>query len=213
MGSQFSILAMIQQGYYATYPLLFISVVCLAIIFERIWALMGIQGKAAKLADSLVPTLRQGKFNEALQATQARANPAERVYHVLVAAAQTLDRDHLVELDEERRFQETIELNRYVWVLATAGASAPFIGLFGTVVGILVAFQSMAIMGTGGFSVVAAGISEALISTALGLAVAIVAVIFFNYFSVKIQNINALLQINGDRLIDAALQGRQGGGR
>jgi biopolymer transport protein ExbB len=213
MGSQFSILAMIQQGYYATYPLLFISVVCLAIIFERIWALMGIQGKAAKLADSLVPTLRQGKFNEALQATQARTNPAERVYHVLVAAAQTLDRDHLVELDEERRFQETIELNRYVWVLATAGASAPFIGLFGTVVGILVAFQSMAIMGTGGFSVVAAGISEALISTALGLAVAIVAVIFFNYFSVKIQNINALLQINGDRLIDAALQGRQGGGR
>jgi len=52
-----------------------------------------------------------------------------------------------------------------------------------------------------------------LISTALGLAVAIIAVIFFNYFSVKIQNINALLQINGDRLIDAALQGRQAGGR
>jgi biopolymer transport protein ExbB len=213
MGSQFSILGMIQQGYYATYPLLFISVVCLAIIFERVWALMGIQGRAAKLADTLVPSLRQGKFNEALQATQARSNPAERVYHVLIAAAQTLDRDHLVELDEERRFQETIELNRYGWVLATSGASAPFIGLFGTVVGILVAFQSMAIMGTGGFSVVAAGISEALISTALGLAVAIIAVIFFNYFSVKIQNINALLQINGDRLIDAALQGRQAGGR
>jgi len=213
MGSQFSILGMIQQGYYPTYPLLFISVVCLAIIFERVWALMGIQGRAAKLADTLVPSLRQGKFNEALQATQARSNPAERVYHVLIAAAQTLDRDHLVELDEERRFQETLELNRYVWVLATSGASAPFIGLFGTVVGILVAFQSMAIMGTGGFSVVAAGISEALISTALGLAVAIIAVIFFNYFSVKIQNINALLQINGDRLIDAALQGRQAGGR
>jgi biopolymer transport protein ExbB len=213
MGSQFSILGMIQQGYYATYPLLFISVVCLAIIFERVWALMGISGRAAKLADTLVPALRQGKFNEALAATQARGNAAERVYHTLITAAQTLDRDHLVELDEERRFQETIELNRYVWVLATSGASAPFIGLFGTVVGILVAFQSMAIMGTGGFSVVAAGISEALISTALGLAVAIVAVIFFNYFSVKIQNINALLQINGDRVIDAALQGRQAGGR
>jgi biopolymer transport protein ExbB len=213
MGSQFSILSMIQEGYYATYPLLFISVVILAIIFERLWALAGIQSKSAKLADSLIAPLRQGKFNEALQTTQARSNPAERVYHVLIAAAQTLDRDHLVELDEERRFQETLELNRYIWVLATAGASAPFIGLFGTVVGILVSFQSMAIMGTGGFSVVAAGISAALISTALGLAVAIVAVIFYNYFSVKIQNINALLQINGDRLIDAALQGRQSGGR
>lgn len=213
MQTQFGILTMIQQGYYATYPLLVISVICLAIIFERVWALRGIGSNAAKLADGLITPLRQGKFNDALQATQARGNPGERVFHTLILAAQTLDRDHLVELDEERRFQESLELKRYIWVLATAGASAPFIGLFGTVVGILVAFQSMAIMGTGGFSVVAAGISEALISTALGLAVAIVAVIFFNYFSVKVDNINALLQINGDRLIDAALQGRQAGGR
>src|SRR5271155_4568491 len=98
MQNSFSILSMIQQGYYATYPLLFISVVCLAIIFERVWALWGIQTGAAKLADSLVAPLRQGKYNEALQATQARSTPAERVYHVLVSASQTMDRDHLVEL-------------------------------------------------------------------------------------------------------------------
>jgi biopolymer transport protein ExbB len=212
MQTQFSVMAMIQQGYYATYPLIFISVVCLAIIFERVWALWGIQARAARLADSLVPSLRQGNFNQALESTRRRATSAERVYHVLIAAAQTLGRDRLIELDEERRFQETLEFKRYIWVLATAGASAPFIGLFGTVVGIMVAFQSMAIMGTGGFSVVAAGISEALISTALGLAVAIVAVIFYNYFSVKIENINALLQVNGDRLIDAALHGRESNG-
>jgi biopolymer transport protein ExbB/TolQ len=123
-----------------------------------------------------------------------------------------LDRDHLLELDDERRYQEGLEFKRYIWVLATAGASAPFIGLFGTVVGILVAFQSMAIMGTGGFSVVAAGISEALISTALGLAVAIVAVIFYNYFSVKVENISAMQHINDERVIDAALAGRQARG-
>jgi biopolymer transport protein ExbB len=212
MQSQFSILGMIQQGYYATYPLLFISVICLAIIFERVWQLWGVAPKAAKLADALIPQLRQGKFNEALQATQARSNAAERIYHTLISASQTFDRDQLLQLDDERRYQEGIELKRYVWVLATAGSSAPFIGLFGTVVGILVAFQSMAIMGTGGFSVVAAGISEALISTALGLAVAIIAVIFFNYFSVRIENINAIMHINSDRLIDAALQGRQSRG-
>jgi biopolymer transport protein ExbB len=203
---------MIQQGYYATYPLLFISVVCLAIIFERVWALWGVAPRTAKLADALIPQLRQGKFNEALQATQARSTAAERIYHALIAGAQTLDRDHLLELDDERRYQEGLEFKRYIWVLATAGASAPFIGLFGTVVGILVAFQSMAIMGTGGFSVVAAGISEALISTALGLAVAIVAVIFYNYFSVKVENISAMQHINDERLIDAALQGRQARG-
>ena len=88
----------------------------------------------------------------------------------------------MLELEEERRFQETLELRRYVWVLGTAGASAPFIGLFGTVVGILGSFQSMAIMGTGGFSVVAAGISEALVATAAGLAVAITSVIIYNVF-------------------------------
>jgi biopolymer transport protein ExbB len=212
MQSNFGILSMIQQGYYATYPLLFISVVCLAIIFERVWALWGVAPRTAKLADALIPQLRQGKFNEALQATQARSTAAERIYHALIAGAQTLDRDHLLELDDERRYQEGLEFKRYIWVLATAGASAPFIGLFGTVVGILVAFQSMAIMGTGGFSVVAAGISEALISTALGLAVAIVAVIFYNYFSVKVENISAIQHINDDRLIDAALQGRQARG-
>jgi biopolymer transport protein ExbB len=192
--------------------LLFISVVCLAIIFERVWALWGVAPRTAKLADALIPQLRQGKFNEALQATQARGTAAERIYHALIAGAQTLDRDHLLELDDERRYQEGLEFKRYIWVLATAGASAPFIGLFGTVVGILVAFQSMAIMGTGGFSVVAAGISEALISTALGLAVAIVAVIFYNYFSVKVENISAMQHINDERLIDAALQGRQARG-
>jgi biopolymer transport protein ExbB/TolQ len=105
-----------------------------------------------------------------------------------------------------------LQLRGLIWVLATSGASAPFIGLFGTVVGILVAFQSMAIMGTGGFSVVAAGISEALISTALGLIVAIIAVIFYNYFSQRIERINATIHICAARLIDAAMAGRLASG-
>src|SRR6266851_3043494 len=212
MQQQLGIIAMIQQGAIATYPLLLISVASLAIIFERFWALRGIGSRAAKTADALVGPLRQGKFNEALQQTQGRRNAAERVYYVLISAAQSLPREKLIELDDERRFQETLEFKRYIWVLGTAGASAPFIGLFGTVVGILKSFQSMAIMGTGGFSVVALGISEALIATALGLAVAIIAVIFYNYFNVKIDNINAMMRINAGRLIDAALQGRRADG-
>jgi biopolymer transport protein ExbB len=151
MQSQFGILAMIQQGYYATYPLLFISVVCMAIIFERLWSLRGIGPQAAKIADALVAPLRQGRFNEAMQQVQGQRNAGERVYYALISGAQALGRDKLMELEEERRFREMLELKRYTWVLATSGASAPFIGLFGTVVGILVAFQSMAIMGTGGF--------------------------------------------------------------
>jgi biopolymer transport protein ExbB len=212
MQNQFSIVAMIMQGWYATYPLLIISVVCVTIIFERIWALWGIGSRASTLADRIAAPLRQGKFSEALTQLAGRRGPGERVFHEIIAEAESADRARLEEIDEERRFAELLQLRGLTWVLATSGASAPFIGLFGTVVGILVSFQSMAIMGTGGFSVVAAGISEALISTALGLVVAIIAVIFYNYFSQRIERINATIHICAARLIDAAIAGRKANG-
>jgi biopolymer transport protein ExbB/TolQ len=212
MQNQFSIITMITQGWYATYPLIIISVVCVSIIFERIWALWGLNARASGAAEALIGPLRQGKFNEALARVQDRGGPGERIFHELIEAAQSCDRARLEDIDEERRFAELLELRGFIWVLATSGASAPFIGLFGTVVGILAAFQSMAVMGTGGFSVVAAGISEALISTALGLVVAIVAVIFYNYFSQRIERINATIHICAARLIDAALQGKAASG-
>jgi len=212
MQSQFSIIAMIMQGWYATYPLLLISVVCVTIIIERVWALWGIGEHAVRKAESLVDPLRQGKFNEALKQVESPRTPGERVFRDLIAEAASSERSRLEDVDEERRFAELLQLRGLIWVLATSGASAPFIGLFGTVVGILAAFQSMAIMGTGGFSVVAAGISEALISTALGLAVAIIAVIFYNYFSQKVERINATIHICASRLIDAAIQGQKSNG-
>ncbi len=144
-----------------------------------------------------------------MEQTRAGRTPFERIYYVVVRAARVLDRDKLLELEEKRRFEENLELKGCTWVLATSGASAPFIGLLGTVVGILLAFRAMAIQGSGGFSVVAAGISQALISTAIGLAVAILAVVFYNYFSVKIEKINAIIKMNASLLIDAALEARQ----
>ena len=212
MQTQYGIVAMIQQGYYATYPLIAISVLCIAVILERLWALSGLRRKTASTAAQLVDPLRKGEFDQALKKTQSGKRPFERIFHAIIAAARTQDRDELLQVDEEQRFEELLELKRYIWVLATSGASAPFIGLFGTVVGILSAFQSMAAMGTGGFSVVAAGISEALISTALGLAVAIIAVIFYNYFSVRIDNLNAVMHVSANHLINAALEGRQANG-
>jgi biopolymer transport protein ExbB len=95
-------------------------------------------------------------------------------------------------------------LKRGIWILGTIGASAPFIGLFGTVIGIIKSFHQMAVMGTGGFAVVAAGISEALIATALGLIVAIVAVIFFNFMQVRISNLDTLLRVGLGKVLEAA---------
>jgi len=208
MQNQFNIFAMIQQGWYATYPLIVISIICVTIILERIWMLAGVSRRATHRAEQLIPSLRQGKFDDAMHQLNGRRAAGDRVFHEILAEARTAPRERLNELDEERRFAEVLQLRGSIWVLATSGASAPFIGLFGTVVGILIAFQSMAVMGTGGFSVVAAGISEALISTALGLVVAIIAVIFYNYFSQKIERINATIHVCAARLIDAAVAGR-----
>ena len=78
---------------------------------------------------------------------------------------------------------EIAELNSYLPFLATTGSATPFIGLFGTVWGIMSSFQDIGARGSASLAVVAPGISEALVATAAGLAVAIPAVVFFNYFS------------------------------
>lgn len=89
---------------------------------------------------------------------------------------------------------ETGKLSRYIPFLATAGNTAPFIGLFGTVWGIMNTFQGIGQSGSASLAVVAPGISEALVATAAGLAVAIPSVIGYNYFTSKIKNINFEMQ-------------------
>ncbi len=92
-----------------------------------------------------------------------------------------------------------------VWtlaVLATVGATAPFVGLLGTTMGIVNAFTGMATSGTGGLSAISAGIAEALITTAFGLLVAIPAVWAYNYFTTKIDNLTAEMTYVSKELID-----------
>ena len=89
---------------------------------------------------------------------------------------------------------QTADLQRNLPLLATVASTAPYIGLFGTVLGILDAFQTIAATGRTGASVVAGGISEALIATALGLGVAIPAVIAYNYFNGKVNSLSLVVE-------------------
>ncbi len=91
------------------------------------------------------------------------------------------------EILSESLFKERLKMERGLPFLGTLGNNAPFIGLFGTVLGIIKAFHDLAVSGSGGPSVVMAGISEALIATAVGLLVAIPAVIAYNYFQRRIK--------------------------
>jgi len=123
-------------------------------------------------------------------------------------AQQTADIAGLPPAERTRRFLERFmeevggDLRRGLSVLASVGSIAPFVGLLGTVLGIITAFQGIATSGSGGLSSVSAGISEALIETALGLAVAIPAVLAFNYLSGKITQEELMLNHSAGELLD-----------
>ena len=176
----------IHKGAIATYPLILMSIISVAVVLERLWSLKNIGSITLRITESLLEPIKKGQRDLAIAiCKQNSQSPAARIF------LNVLDREGSQGLETstlatEAMFEETLKLKKHLWILGTVASSAPFIGLLGTVVGIIKAFESMAVTGTGGFAVVAAGISEALVATALGLGVAIIAVIFYNYFQTRI---------------------------
>jgi len=102
-----------------------------------------------------------------------------------------------------RRLEQlAAEARRGMGILASTGSTAPFIGLFGTVIGIITAFQGIAASGGGGIAAVSAGIAEALIVTAIGLIVAIAAVLVFNYLTARFDKFDMTMQHAASELVD-----------
>jgi biopolymer transport protein ExbB/TolQ len=110
---------------------------------------------------------------------------------------------------ERSKERELAGLRRGMPVLATVASSAPFVGLFGTVGGIITAFQKLAdpTKGGGGIGTVSAGIAEALVTTAVGLGVAILAVWFYNYFTARLDDITIDIDETASELVDTILRG------
>jgi biopolymer transport protein ExbB len=208
-----NLIELIQQGWIATYPLILCSVIMVAILGERMFALSGIASTTKKLTSLVVPPMTRGDFGTALSVcNKHRKSLQARIYHSILADEKTANPADVSEKLEENRYEEIQDLKQNIWLLGTIGSSAPFIGLFGTVVGIIKSFHNMSIAGTGGFSVVAGGISEALVATAAGLVVAIIAVIAYNYLQVRVAAINAELKINHSKFVQAYKQGRSENG-
>jgi biopolymer transport protein ExbB/biopolymer transport protein TolQ len=98
--------------------------------------------------------------------------------------------------------EQVAQLRQGLGVLATTGATAPFVGLLGTVVGVVNAFSGMALAGGGGIAAISAGIAEALVATAIGLLVAIPAVWLYNYFTNRVEFISMELNYAAEELVD-----------
>jgi biopolymer transport protein ExbB len=158
-----------------------LSIVLTVVIIERARLFITTRVDAPLMGRALMEYLEHGELDKARKLVSRGRGMEERVIaDGLVAwprgsrAAEQIMRSSLER--ERQRFE------RYVGTLGTLGSNAPFIGLFGTVIGIVVSFQDLAANPKGGMAVVGPGIAEALVSTAVGLMVAIPAVIAFNHF-------------------------------
>ena len=196
------LVSIINQGAIATYPLILLSIISVTVVFERLWSLRNLSSMTLRIADSLQEPLKKGQRDLAVAICKQNSNsPAGRIF-LNILNHENISRPDLANgIATEAMFEESQKLRKHLWILGTVASSAPFIGLLGTVIGIIRSFESMAVAGTGGFAVVAAGISEALVATALGLAVAIIAVIFYNYFQTRIGSLNALFRIQVGKVL------------
>jgi biopolymer transport protein ExbB len=181
--------------------LLFCSLLSMTFAFERwFYFRKARQKKIDGFLAHVSALLKEGKIEDALKYTAKIDSPVGRLFHYALEHRE-MERRDLEELLATKRQEERLAMERNLGVLGTMGNIAPFIGLFGTVVGIIKAFRDLALSGSGGPAVVAKGIAEALVATAGGLAVAIPAVIIYNYFMRKTKVISSELEIFSARLI------------
>jgi biopolymer transport protein ExbB len=191
--------------------LLLWSVVALAIICERLYALWSVQSRSAAFKDRVISAVNRGELTAAHALCEASQSPLAEVYEkALVAYAQAPDT--MPDVVALARADVVQGFKRHLWLLGTVGSSAPFVGLFGTVIGVVRSFHAMSQTGQGGFRVVASGISEALGATALGLLVAIYAVVAYNYFVSRVNRLALSYKMMGEELVLALGRLRTGGG-
>lgn len=203
-----------QMGFLAKLVAMFLigmSIYSLGIFIERMLAFRAAKKQSIEYLPVATKALREGKYREAVEA--AKRYPKSHLAKVLAAGLQQFlfekedapshDAVESVRLAVERAAAlTTAEMKKGLGGLATIGSTAPFVGLFGTVVGIINAFTGMAATGSGGIGAVSAGISEALITTAVGLAVAIPAVWIFNYFTGLVEFFGIEMANSSSELID-----------
>jgi biopolymer transport protein ExbB/biopolymer transport protein TolQ len=192
--------------------LFIMSIWSLAVIIDRWLYFSAARKQSREFAPRVAGALKEGKLDEAIKV--ADRNKKSHLAEVVTAGLQEFRNygsggsvsDEQIE--SSKRALERSEaivhakLKRGLGGLATIGSTAPFIGLFGTVVGILNAFQQIATQKTSGIGAVAGGISEALVTTAFGLLVAIPAVMTFNYFTNKVEAFDVEMDNSSSELID-----------
>jgi len=194
--------------------LIALSIYSIYMLIERQLTFRRARKKSQEVAPKLADLLKNGQTKEAFTLSSKKDNKASHLARVTAAGieeflegkAAGLSLDEQV--DTAQRGCEraatiyTQELKKGLSVLATIATSAPFIGLFGTIAGIINAFRSMALTGSGGIGTVAQGIAEALVTTAFGIGVAIIALWCYNSLNTRIEVFGAEMSNTTSQIVD-----------
>ncbi len=208
-----------QMGFVAktvAWVLFFMSMWSIGVAVERIYTFLQAKTQSKVYAPQVAKHLKDGRLKDAIAISTNKNYRYSHLAKVVLAGLQEyqfqqenaggLSREEL--LDTVRRSIQRAtaltsnDLKKGVAALATIGATAPFVGLLGTVVGVINAFTGIASTGSGGIGAVSAGIAEALVETALGLLVAIPAVWFYNYLTGRIEYFNVEMDNSSSELVD-----------
>jgi biopolymer transport protein ExbB/biopolymer transport protein TolQ len=200
--------------------LAFMSVWSMSTAIGKMWNLRKAQAETIKFAPEFSQFLEEDNLGEAIKL--AESYKKSHVAHVLggaLAEVKPLIMDGSVTVSdinsaeravERNMLVEIVSLKRGLAILATVGSTSPFVGLLGTVFGIINAFAGMGAAGSSGIQAIAVGIAEALIATGFGLLVAIPAVWAFNYFQTKIDNLTSEMTYVSKEMIDYLIKGVSG---
>lgn len=194
--------------------LMALSVITLYLFVERQIVFARARAKSKQLAPKLAELMKAGKIHDALTLSSKKENKGSHLARVTSAAIKEfleggeagLGLDQ--QIDSAQRGSDRAhnifiqELKRGMTIMATVATSSPFIGLFGTIAGIINAFRGMALTGSGGIGAVAGGIAEALITTAFGIGVAVIALWCYNGLNSKTEVIGAEMENAGSEVID-----------
>jgi biopolymer transport protein ExbB len=197
--------------------LIIMSMISFGVAIERIYTFMQAKKQSMLYAPQVAKHLKEGRLKDAIAISSSKNYRYSHLAKVVLAGLQeyqfqqesggaSLSREDM--MDTVRRSIQRAsaltasDLKKGIASLATIGSTAPFVGLLGTVVGVINAFQGIGASGSAGIGAVSVGISEALVETALGLVVAIPAVWFYNYLTGRIEYFNVEMDNSSSELVD-----------
>jgi biopolymer transport protein ExbB len=200
-----SIWDLMSHGGGAMWVVVAFSVVALAVAIERAIAQWKFVTRARALGDTVTRCLARGAVEESRSACERSPSPIADVFLVGYARLGRSKAEHVVTAVHRERMRVNQELRTRLWMLGTIGATAPFVGLFGTVAGIITGLGGFKKGQQVSFADVAGPVSEALIVTAAGILVAVEAVMLFNFFSQRASRIATEMKLLTDEFLELLL--------